>query len=173
MGGRASKFRDDLDDYLKFRKKCDGLDLTYETLNFEEFLGFLDIEHYLGLRGSETWSSAGNEGQVVVKTLIGQILAERTPSADKVPELYCDFARVLKPGDCVLTFNYDVLLERALDAAKTPYRLFPCRYDRVGKWGSYVSMGTYDSEVVVLKMHGSVDWFDRQPFLDRQQDALE
>jgi hypothetical protein len=176
MGGRASKFRDDLDDYIEFRARCDGVPLTYETVNFEEFLGFLDIEHYLGLRGSETWSAAGNEGQVIVKTLIGKILTELTPSADQIPALYRDFAKILQPGDCVLTFNYDVLLERALDAEKAPYRLFPHRYTSVGKWSSSTSMETYNSdaeEIVILKMHGSVDWFDRQSFLNAQEDARE
>ena len=38
-------------------------------------MAFLDVEHYLGLRkGRTTWSTDGNEGQVVVKTLIGEIL---------------------------------------------------------------------------------------------------
>lgn len=173
MQGRASKFRNDLDDYIEFRARCDGVTVSYEDVNFEEFLGFLDIEHYLGLRGSETWSEAGNEGQVVVKTLVGQILTELTPSAINIPKLYIDFAKLLKPGDCVLSFNYDVLLERALEAAKVAYRLFPHRYTSVSKWSASTSMDTSASDAKEVKMHGSVDWFDRQPFLDRQQDARE
>jgi hypothetical protein len=49
---------------------------------------------------------------VIVKTLIGQILAERTPQADGIPSLYIEFARKLQPRDRVLTFSYDILLER-------------------------------------------------------------
>jgi len=48
MGGRAGKFRDDLDAYIRYRDLCDGIKLTYETINLEELLGFLDIEHHLG-----------------------------------------------------------------------------------------------------------------------------
>ena len=51
-----------------------------------------------------------------MKTLIGEILAERMPA--EVPELYLKFARILKPEDYVLTFNYDTLLERALAQTK-------------------------------------------------------
>jgi len=81
LWGRAEKFLEDLDDYIQFRRDCDGIELTRETVNFEEFLGFLDIEHYLGLRGSDTWSRDGNEGQVVVKTLIGEILIDHHEEA--------------------------------------------------------------------------------------------
>jgi hypothetical protein len=128
----------------------------------EALMGFLDIEHHLGLRGGDTWSDAGNEGQIVIKTLIGQILSERTPPAGTVPDLYVEFARKLKPNDYVLTFNYDILLERALDQAGVPYRLFPYRFKELMEFG-----GTVDDsreEVVILKVHGSVDWFDDQRY---------
>jgi len=114
LSGRAECFRDDLKTYLEYRKQCDGKELTFEQVDLEEFMAFLDIEFYLGLRGKETWSSHGNETQVVVKTLIGKILAERMPA--NIPEQYLAFARLLKPDDYVLTFNYDVLLERSSNA---------------------------------------------------------
>lgn len=112
MQGRGEKFRRDLDEYIEFRSRCFGDTLTHETVNFEEFLGYLDIDFHLGLRGSDTWSRHGNEGQVIVKTLIGQILAERTPTAGRIPEPYVAFARKLKPSDLVITFNYDVHLSK-------------------------------------------------------------
>jgi len=130
LRGRAAKFNDDLDSYIKYCKECDGKKLTYESVNFEEFLGFLDIEHYLELRGGDTWSDNGNEGQIVIKTFIGEILSGYMPGPNDIPELYLEFARRLQPNDYVLTFNYDVLLERALDAVGKPYRLFPERYNR-------------------------------------------
>ena len=122
-------------------------------------MGYLDIEHQLGLRGSETWSEEGNEAQIVTKTLIGHILTRRTPAPNKVPNLYLEFARKLQPDDIVITFNYDVLLERALDSIAVPYRLFSQRYSEV-RTGS-ATVDSSQDEVVILKMHGSVDWFDR------------
>lgn len=166
LWGRAEKFHHDLDQYIEFRRDCDGIELTRETVDFEEFLGFLDIEHYLGLRGSDTWSKDGNEGQVVVKTFIGQILSQAMPPPNRIPDLYLDFARRLQPNDYILTFNYDVLLERALDAIGKPYRLFPNRYKSLSKGGGGI-LDNEKEEVTILKMHGSIDWFDKTQYIQR------
>lgn len=169
MGGRASKFKEDLDDFIEFKARCDGKTLTYETADFEEFVAFLDIEHHLGLRGGETWSDQGNEGQIVTKTLIAQIITELTPPLAQVPELYIEFARRLQPGDVVLTFNYDILLERALEKAGVRFRLFPDRFEQVRAHSAILDANI--EEVIVLKAHGSVDWFDKLPFIERIEDA--
>jgi hypothetical protein len=169
MEGRAAKFKEDLDDFIEFKARCDGDDLTYDSIDFEEFIGFLDIEHHLGLRGKETWSHHGNEGQVVVKTLIAQILTELTPPTDKLPELYIEFAKRLRPDDVVFTFNYDIVLERALERAGVRYRLFPDRFTEVR--GNSATVDMEAAEVSVLKVHGSVDWFDQLPYLERLDDA--
>ena len=131
LTGRMAQFREDLEDFIKFKAECDGIKLTPDQVNYEEFLAHLDIEYHLGLRGSDTWSDDGNEAQVVAKTLIGQIIAERMPSKQAVPPLYINFVRKLQPGDTILTFNYDVLLEHALEVANVPFRLFPGRYKSV------------------------------------------
>lgn len=162
LTGRAEQFRDDLETYIQYRKDCDGVTLTLDEIDFEEFLAFLDVEHYLGLRGSDTWSVDGNEAQVVVKTLIGEILAEAMPSSDAVPPLYRRFAAGLHPNDYILTFNYDVLLERALESVGKAFRLFPKRFKNVGPGGAEVD--TSRDEVVILKLHGSIDWFDRTQY---------
>jgi hypothetical protein len=159
LSGRASFFRDDLNNYIEFRKRSEGVALKPNEVDFEEFMAFLDIEHYLGLRGKDTWSEHGNEGQVVVKTLIGEILTELTPAKDRIPELYLRFAKLFQPTDYVLTFNYDVLLERALEVAGTPFRLYPSRFQRIS--GDRATIDATRQELVVLKLHGSVDWFDR------------
>ncbi len=171
LWGRASMLNDDLDAYIEYRKDCDGINLTRETVNFEEFLGYLDIEHYLGLRGKDTWSRDGNEGQVVVKTLIGEILAQRMVMIDRIPELYLEFARRLKPGDYVLTFNYDILLERSLDSIGKAYRLFPNRFKSVSRYSGIVDSSK--EEIVILKLHGSIDWFDKKRYLDLEQSYKE
>jgi hypothetical protein len=165
---RASQFLDDLDSYIEFKKECEGVSLQPDEVMFEDFLGFLDVEHFLGLRGKETWSKEGNETQVIVKTLIGQILAEYMPP--KVPELYLKFARKLMPSDIVLTFNYDPLLEYACETVGTPYRLVQERYSYVYKQG-VASVDTSRKEVIILKLHGSIDWFDRRSYRKRLEEA--
>jgi hypothetical protein len=162
LTGRARMFDEDLEGYLQYRQEADGETMSPDDVNFEDFMRFLDIEHFLGVRGSDTWSGDGNEGTIVVKTLIGQILAEKTPTREEIPEVYLKFASALRPSDYVLTFNYDVLLERALDAVGTPYRLFPNRYSSVHRGGAVIDNSK--AEVSVLKLHGSIDWFDRTEY---------
>ncbi len=162
LDGRAGKFSDDIKTYLEYLRDCDGEVRRVEDIDFERFMQFLDIEHHLRLRGGDTWSKEGNEGTVVTKVLIGDILSSRLARLDAIPKLYLEFARRLRPDDFVVTFNYDTLLESALDAVGTPYRLYPFRYKSVDEYA-----GTVDNdiaEVVVLKMHGSIDWFDRVGF---------
>lgn len=64
---------------------------------------------------------------------------------------YKDFAkRIIKPGDAIITFNYDDSLDRELR--------------RAGKWdlsrGYGFPLGKADtpSKVLMLKLHGSVNW---------------
>ncbi|GBF27590.1 hypothetical protein MnTg02_02644 [bacterium MnTg02] len=162
LTGRAAKFNHDLEAYIEYRRDCDGLDLTSETVDFEDFMKFLDIEHFLSLRGKDTWSDEGNEGTIVTKFLIGKILARYVNAHPQVPELYLEFARRLEPRDLVITFNYDTLLERSLEAVSKPYRLFSTRYKSLTNHGGIVDSDR--DEVVVLKVHGSIDWFDRTRF---------
>lgn len=166
LGGRASKFRDDLHSYIDYRRECFGDQLTAGDINFEDFMRFLDVQHFLGLRGSDTWSEHGNEGTIVTKMLIGEILAERSNALPDVPDLYAEFAQRLQPDDTVITFNYDTLLERSLDAVGKPFRLFPDRYKEVTDNSGIVDNDK--DEVVILKMHGSIDWFDRSAFENRE-----
>jgi len=153
----------DLDEYIQFKRTCDSVELSPEKVDFEDFMGYLDLEHFLGLRGSDTWSRDGNKTQVLIKSLIARIIVERTPPVDELPDVYYRFAEELDVTDAVLTFNYDLLLERALEKVGKPYRLFPIRYKD--------AHGTVDEreEVVVLKLHGSVDWFDRTDYTDLER----
>ncbi len=134
---------------------------TPDKLNFEDFATYLDHEHILGLRGSDTWSDEGNEDQLMLRWGIGAVLNRMTLSADKIPPLYLDFARRLRGGDIVVSFNYDLLLERSLDAVGVKHRRFPSRY--IACYPTY-SVGDSDrewSEVLLLKVHGSIDWVNR------------
>ena len=149
----SDHFSDDLRQYIRYRKECDGKTLSPASVNFEDFMAFLDVEFRLGLRGSDTSSEHGNETQVAVKTLIGEILTERTPQIQNVPDLYLRFARMLQPRDMILTFNYDILLERALESIGRPYRLVPNRLVDVHEESATIDTSKDDEEVIVLKLH--------------------
>lgn len=155
--GRDNKMEADLDRYIRYLNRCEGKNYTAESIDYELFLGFLDVEHFLGLKGKDTWSDEGNESQLMIRQAIAKVLYEHTPDAP--PAIYREFAKRLDLCDMVLTFNYDTILESALEQEGVGYRLFPNRYSKIG-WG----MNTVDDskdEVVVLKLHGSINWFDK------------
>ena len=156
---RAYKFNDDLSHYIGFCKATDGSALTPDTVDFEDFMRFLDVEHYLGLRGSKAWSEDGNEGIIVAKFLIGKILARHVNALKEVPELYLEFARrlTLKTSSSPsIMIHYSSGLSMP-SANLIAYFLPATRMDP----------GVLDvsrNEVVIFKVHGSIDWFDRSEF---------
>ena len=41
-----------VEEFKEYCKECKNLNIDENNINFEEFLSYLDIENYLGLRGS-------------------------------------------------------------------------------------------------------------------------
>ena len=123
-------------------------------VDLERVLAYSHRKHYLRLLGSDEYFEHGSRSIVAARKAIQQILMAATPSGP--PPLYRTFARILSPNDLVLTFNYDTLLEQALDDVVKPYTLTP-------EW--WLSRDTPESGqeyVDLLKLHGSVDWYTRQ-----------
>jgi len=169
--GGDTKFHRDLRNYISYRTSCDGRPLSESDIDLEEFLSYLDIEHYLGLRGSDTWSKEGNESQLMIRRAIGEVIHSRTPPADRLPDCYYRFAENISTRDTVLTLNYDVILERAFEHVGKPYRLFQSRYKSVEKYSCTVDSDV--EEVALLKLHGSLDWFDDRQYLETKQELQE
>jgi hypothetical protein len=148
----------DIDAFLKYLEKTKGIKITESQINFEEFISYLDIEHFLKLKGSDHWSAEGNLSQLVVRNLIALILYRGEATMKDVDfELYEKFAERLGPGDVIITFNYDTILEKTFQRKRVPFRLFPTRYKNVTFGGGEVQD---TDEIVLLKMHGSINWFD-------------
>ena len=64
--------------------------------------------------------------------------------------LYDGLARLLRPGDTIITFNYDLGVERALRSAGL--------WDVNNGYGFSIDDGKTTSPVEVLKLHGSMNW---------------
>ena len=62
----------------------------------------------------------------------------------------------MSSNDLVLTFNYDTLLEQSLDAIGKSYTLTP------EWWLNRKSSESGYKYVDLLKLHGSIDWYDRK-----------
>jgi len=65
------------------------------------------------------------------------------------------FAALLQPGDAVVTFNWDLLVEEALD--------------HLGKDWEY---SLREDAISILKPHGSLDWFDSKDVATIKEDLL-
>jgi hypothetical protein len=156
----------DVDSYREYERLRTGTAPNIEEIDIERLLSFLDIEHYLELAGSDTWSDAGNKGQLAARSVLAQVLVQRQQAMTEQDwQPYLRFAEALEPGDEVITFNYDTILETACERVGKPFRLCPHRYKTVTHTG-----GTLDSdrkEVCIRKVHGSVDWFDMGPYFEQ------
>ncbi len=168
--GSDNKLEGDLDWYLKYRLRCDEVS-TDAPVDYEKFMSHLDLEHYLGLRGSDTWSDEGNESQLLIRNGIQEVIYSRTPEA---PTVECiRFCEQLLHRDVVLTFNYDTLIEDTLDHLGKPYRLFPNRVKEVRASSSLIDSDAEDHEILISKLHGSIDWYDKLPFLRDREHASQ
>lgn len=165
--GNDTKFDRDLHEYLEYSSACGYSGQTENNIDIERFMSYLDIEHYLGFRGSKTWSSEGNESQLMIRKAIGFIIHSHTPHPSALPDVYLRFAESLSVHDTVLTLNYDLLLEQALTAVGKPFRRYPNRFNSISEHGGIIDSDK--EEVVLLKLHGSIDWFDNRQFLELKE----
>jgi len=157
--GGWTHLHEGIEDYQSFVVETTGEQTA--SIDIERLMEFLDYRHYLGLLGSDTYSDEGNRDQELLRWGLGRVLHVNTP---EVPDLYLQFAEKLRPRDVVITFNYDLLLERALESVGKRYRRFPNRYITCsGSFCTVDSEGEAD-EVLVLKLHGSIDWASRATF---------
>ncbi len=122
-------------------------------IDLERVLAYSHRKHYLRLLGSDEYFAHGSRSIVAARPAIQRILIQATPNA--IPSLYRDYALRLRPHDVVLTFNYDTLLEQALDDIGKPYSLTP------ESWLETDPGGWEPKFVDLLKLHGSIDWYDR------------
>ena len=162
--GGNNKLEGDLNRYKLYLERCLGAKFTDQDIDYERFMSFLDMEHYLGLKGKDTWSSEGNESQLMIRSGIASVLNGLMPSTP-TPECI-QFCSNLTESDTIITFNYDTLLEDTLDHLGIRYRLFPCRFSRIGVMSSIVDSEADKGEIVIYKLHGSIDWFDKTPYIE-------
>lgn len=155
----SSHLEADLDRYERYLAATD----PGRAFDLEEFGAWLDWEHTLRLKGSDTWSDEGNRSSLQLRWAIGRVLHQTSPA--DLPEVYVEFARRLTTSDLVLTLNYDRLMERALEAADVPYRRFPDRYSELYETHAVVDPDQ-PPELLVSKLHGSLDWV-RLPLNDK------
>jgi len=149
-----------ISEYLDYYYGKTGEKITEEEIKIEEFMSYLDIDRHLILHGGDY--SAPEEP---LKNLIAYVLhsCEKRITENQLA-LYEHFAERLNLDDIIFTFNYDTILEKTLTRKNIPYRLYPFKHRYDEKANGLIIDGK--EEVVIYKMHGSINWFDKSDYED-------
>lgn len=114
--------------------------------NLEELLSLMDV--YVEFSSKVKSSHKFDPGEVkeLKNDLLGAItasLSEKTESIKIQNTQLFRLAKLLEPGDAVVTFNWDLLVEKALTELAVDW-----------------SYELKNHKIALLKPHGSIDWFD-------------
>lgn len=132
-----------IDRYARESIECyDDCDLDYGALDFSDLCTFLEFIELREYGGGERWKEEGSREKLALRYYLAKTIAEHTPAQNEIPQLYLDFAAQLHEKDIVISFNWDGLLELAINA--------------VGK--TYTYNGHDDGAIKLYKLHGSVNW---------------
>lgn len=118
--------------------------IDFNAVDFARFCTFLEYIELREYGGGERFSDKGSREKIVFKYYLSKAIAMNTPDEDKIPKMYCEFAKQLRKYDIVITFNWDTLLETALK--------------KVGKTYAYCGFEDKEADVYIYKLHGSVNW---------------
>ncbi|MBU1101431.1 MAG: SIR2 family protein [Bacteroidetes bacterium] len=160
----------DIDSFIEYQNSAISRTLKInneDEINLEEFISYLDIEEHLRLLGSDHWSDAGNQSQILIRNYIAKIIYEQQ-SKMKVSDqkLYDQFVKLLKPNDLIVTFNYDTLIEDAFERNNIPFRYYWQKFSSVDQDGSGI-IDTNNEDIILHKMHGSIDWISDKHFTSK------
>jgi len=149
----------------KFAAECPGLfervnnyaevcfrreGIVYSDINFSDLCTFLEYVELREYAGGERWSDTGSREKLALKFYVSKTIAQHTPRAESIPDIYVRFAEQLHEYDIVISFNWDCLLEAVLD--------------RLGKEYTYDFQG---KGIKLCKLHGSINWRLGEPDKNR------
>ena len=131
-----------VDGYAKESTENVDLEVDYSKIDFSDLCTFLEYIELREYGGGERWKDAGSREKLALRFYLAKTIAEHTPDAANLPDLYVEFAAQLHEHDIVISFNWDGLLEVALQKLGKPY--------------------TYnfkeEGSIKLCKLHGSINW---------------
>lgn len=149
-------------------------ELESKPVNIERLFGLIEAE-LLGRVGFHRYRGTTPErsfADVLEQQLYLVICGTLIASTSGINcEHHKKLAEWLDPGDVVLSFNYDLLVDRALKA-RGDWRVddgYGLKFHRVGHWapdgGNWRAPGRTESRIRLLKPHGSLNWlYCRDPW---------
>jgi hypothetical protein len=185
----------DLSPSLSARKHYEGLQQFVQqhfgysvvrakgSLNIEDVLTHVEIE--LQRNPSGPLVTVNEQLKELIREVL-LMLSERVKGLDATAGEYREFAQRLTYHDTVITFNWDLLLDEALQYEQHPYAAFGDKVEPGGlgmQWTNFLNRFTgnrqnlfHDKAVVFpepysewgreggfyLKAHGSIDWYSCQ-----------
>ncbi len=114
----------------------------YSEINFANLCTFLEYIELREYGGGERFSDNGSREKLAFRFYLAKAIINSMPKPHNIPQLYLDFAKQLRKDDVIITFNWDPLLELAIENAGRSY--------------SYSYRDRAD--IVIHKFHGSVNW---------------
>lgn len=143
--------------YAKQATQSNNETIDFSKVSFSDLCTYLEFVELREYAGGERWSDAGSREKLALRFYLAKALAMATPGLNELPDLYLQFANQLHDGDCVLTFNWDCLLEAALT--------------KLGKLWTYNYSG---KGIKLVKLHGSINWRLGEPTdLGRPSNTLD
>lgn len=131
-----------------FNKKPDWI----KTVSFEEILSRLDLIKYYRPYPDINYQELEYYEELLLAGFTGLLAAEKNNTN---PELYLNFVDFLRSDDLVVSFNYDLVLEKALQQRNIdPDYMLPveCAPD-------YCHLDKKKPELAMLKLHGSINLY--------------
>ena len=171
----ATILQNSIDTYLDYVQGARGENIKQDEVDIEDFLSIFELQEKMDLFRMDATPVEGNaHTRHAFRSYMRYSIARTIHFAqvnvdDPDLQLYREFAQRLRPRDVVITFNYDTLLEDMLDELDIPYRfvLF------VEPGATLLETILDTTEIVILKMHGSIDWFDRMYYEDYLDEVLD
>jgi hypothetical protein len=114
--------------------------------NLEELLSLMDVYVEFSSKVKSSHKFEPDKVKELKDDLLAAItasLSEKTEGINIQKTQFFRLAKLLRPGDAVVTFNWDLLVEKALTEIALDWN-YELKNDKVA----------------LLKPHGSIDWFD-------------
>lgn len=111
----------------------------------------------------DAWDFAGFELRRAVAYIYGKSIEAEIENAVNARGSVAQEIGKLKPGDCVISFNYDLLDERILEKRHK------------GKWVRaypWLDFAGQEETIILCKPHGSLNWLQRVPENGRRVQLL-